>query len=380
MNQQTMEGYLILYKDILKQVKEEVNKLTIKQEELNQNEENILTIKHNTSEILKILQESHAQSKNNSTNIEQTIKSLTKTINIHHNSYVLSLIKINESAIATGDHEGRIRLISIVYDYKQWTMDFQIAAHTSGIKCLLKCNDNILISGSNDGIIKVWRINNKNELSLPATLEGHKDQISQIIPITNSVIASSSQDWSIIIWNVHSYQLIHKIKENFIVFSLLKLKNKDLLVSAGSGNEISFWNTLTFNKENSVKCCSVWSRHGLIELPNQFIAVNGGLSDSIDIIDTDNYNVYKKIKCEDFIVSSSNSVYFSALNLLTNGTWIYAHEMKFCQVSFKEWDVVFKKEMKDEFSGNAIINMCDGKYIIATNCIKGVSVFKVEFK
>ena len=68
------------------------------------------------------------------------------------------------------------------------------------------------------------------------------------------------------------------------------------------------------------------------------------------------------------------------MNLLMNGTGIYSHEMKFCQVSFKEWDVIFKKEMKDEFSGNAIINLCDGKYIIATNCIKGVSVFEVEFK
>ena len=54
MNQQT--NYLECFKGILKQVQDEVKRLYSKQEELNRREQNILTIKDNTTQILKLLQ------------------------------------------------------------------------------------------------------------------------------------------------------------------------------------------------------------------------------------------------------------------------------------------------------------------------------------
>ena len=45
MNQLQLEEYLWVYKEILKQMKDEVNKLYSKQEELKYTEENIIKIK-----------------------------------------------------------------------------------------------------------------------------------------------------------------------------------------------------------------------------------------------------------------------------------------------------------------------------------------------
>ena len=56
MDEQAMNTYLELYVGVLKQVRAEVKTLYAKQEEINKREKDILTIKENTAEILKLLQ------------------------------------------------------------------------------------------------------------------------------------------------------------------------------------------------------------------------------------------------------------------------------------------------------------------------------------
>ena len=124
MNLQQMDKYLDNFKEILKQVKDEVKKLHCKQEELNRREQNILTIKDNTTQILKILLEQQqalkkieelkqvstiieeqqqqepqtsVESKKQEqlqeppTPIERKIQSLNKAKEIKHKSYVYSI-------------------------------------------------------------------------------------------------------------------------------------------------------------------------------------------------------------------------------------------------------------------------------------------------
>ena len=79
------------------------------------------------------------------------------------------------------------------------------------------------------------------------------------------IIASGSRDKTIRIWNVNINKGIQTLKEDFMVFSLLKLKNKNEMVAGGHGtNSVSFWNTKTFKKEHTVACCECLSLIGLI--------------------------------------------------------------------------------------------------------------------
>ena len=366
MNKQQLEEYLQLYKEILKQVKDEVNKLYSKQEKLKYAEENIIKIRENTTQILNILLGTQ----------ERSINSLNKIMEIKHKANVSSALELNDLRIATGDANGNISLFSIDYETKQYNMNTEHKGHNAGVTSLCELSGNRLISSSPDKIIKVWKIN--DTLSLLNTLEGHNAPVNQVIPLSTNVIASAgSYDVTIQIWDVNEYKQLHILKEDFSVCSLLKLKNKKVMVSGGYEKRISFWNTKTFIKEHSIECCHCWSWNGLIELPNHYIAVNGGEATTIDIIDTERYKLFKRIECNDYIIKGGDVV--SSLHMLNNGTFIYSHIGRFCQISSNDYNILFKTKMGDEFRGDTIISSSYGKYILTSNKKKGISIFRVEF-
>ena len=224
-----------------------------------------------------------------------------------------------------------------------------------------------------DHALKVWNFSND-------TLT-HKDVVRQVISLTKDIIASAgSTDKTIKIWDVNKYKEIQTLREDFWVFSLLKLKNKNEMVAGGRGwnkKSVSFWNTITFKKEHTVECCECYSYNGLIELPNGCVAVSGGESSTIDVIDTKTYQRIKQMQCGGYIGSGGGS--WSSLHLLSNGTFIYSHEGCFCQISSTTYEVLYKDKKEKEFEGWTMTSTSNGKYIIADNYNYGVSIFKVDY-
>ena len=368
MDQQQLNKYLQLYNNILKQVISEVNKLYSKQEEIIKREQNILEIKDNTIQILELLKEQKNRA------IQRNIRSLNKVMELDHKSTVLSVLELKDLRLATGDFNGYIRLFSIDYEQQQWIKANEHKGHNDGITSLCELSGNKLISSSDDNTLKLWNLN-YNTISLIKTLNGN-DWMYQVIPLTNNIIASGSKDKTIKIWELNSFREIRSLQEDFEVFSLLKLRNKNIMVSAGWGKSISFWNINTFTKEHSVTCCGCFSLNGLIELPNHCVAVSGGGASTIDIIDTNNYQRIKQIQCKDYIVSSLD---FSSIHLLKDGTFIYSHEGRFCQISSTTYEIIVKIQKEDEFVGSVITSSSNGKFVIANNNKYGISIFKVGY-
>ena len=87
---------------------------------------------------------------------------------------------------------------------------------------------------------------------------------------------------------------------------------------------------------------------------NHCVAVSGGESSTIDVIDTETYRNIKQIKCEGYIDIELG--YYSSLHLLSNGTFIYSHEGCFCQISSITYEVLYKDKMEKEFKGIAMIS------------------------
>jgi WD40 repeat protein len=265
--------------------------------------------------------------------MNQNIQSLTKIMDIKHKANIFSIIELNDLRIATGDSIGYISLFSIDYEKEQWTKLREHQGHNKCITSLCELNENRLVSSSWDKTLKVWNINN-NSIILLKKLKGHGNYVNQVISFTNNIIASGSYDKTIKVWDVNANGELRSLEENFKVCSLLKLNNKEIMASSGYGNSISFWNTQTYTKEHSVTCCDCNSFSGIIELPDtHYIAVSGGCSSSIDIIDTENYQLVKQIECKDYII---NNGYCSSLHLLNNGTFVYSRNGSFCQISSAE--------------------------------------------
>ena len=371
MNQQTLDMYLERFKGILKKVQNEVKKLKSKEEELNRREQDIRTIKENTTQILQLLQGRTTTT----TNIERKIQSLNKTKEIEHSSSVYSITELSNARMATGDWNGYIRLFAVDAENGQWTTKKEEKGHDRIINSLCELSRNRLVSSSSDNTLKVWDIS-KDTLTPIKTLQGHNDIVHQVIPLTMDIIASGSWDRTIKIWDVTAYKEVQTLGEDFDVCSLLKLKNKNEMVAGGTGkNIVSFWNTITFTKEHTVECCDCLSYNGLIELPNGCVAVSGGSSSTIDVIDTKTYQRVKQIQCEGYIGSSGGC---SSLHLLSNGTFIYSHRGCFCQISSTTYEVLYKDKKEKEF-GEAMTSTSNGKYIIAHNYNCGVSIFKIEY-
>ena len=383
MNPEKTDYFLNLYNNILDKYNIEVRKLQVKQEEYNKREQDILTIKENTNQILKLLQEQQRKEekkvgianieikKQEEPIIETKIQSLKKATEIEHKSDVWSITELSDLRIATGDDKGYITLFTIDYEKERWTKLNEELGHDNGVNSLCELSRNKLVSsGSFDYSIKVWDISN-DTFRLIKTLDEHSDNVCQVIPFTKDIIASGSQDQTIKIWNVNAEQEdIKTLKEDFPVCSILKLRNKDEMVAGGRGETVSFWNTITFEKVRTVECCDC---ENLIELHNHYVAVSGASSPAIDIIDPENYRAIKRIEYRGYIGSGG------LLHLLNNGTFIYSNEGCFCQISSTTYEVLLPIKMEKEFLGFSIASSSNGEYIIADNWNKGISIFKVSY-
>lgn len=291
---------------------------------------------------------------------------------------VWSMLELSDSRIAIGGdwHDGSIRIYSINFEFKLWHKDIDEKAHNEGVPSLCELEDNRLISASHDATIKIWYFS-ETELIHLKTLYEHSDSVFKIIHLSKDRLASGSADHNIKIWNNSDpYKEIISLEVGFDVYSLLQLKGREMLVNGGLSDEIIFWNLITFTKESSVKCCGANSINGLIELNNHLIAVNGWSSSSIDIIDSKRYEIVKHIKDLNYIVSQ---IHFpSTLCLVNENIFIYIRNGCFCEISIKDYKIVYKTLNKEEFKGNAMIVNENAKYFLIPNFQFGISVFETN--
>ena len=140
MDQQTMDVHLKLYQNILNKYSDEIQKLQSKQERLDIIEQDILSIKDNTTQILQLLKEQQ----------EKKIQSLDKIKEIEHKDDVQSITELSDLRIVTGDKDGNIALFAIDDEKEQWTKIKEEKGHDDGIYSLCKVSGNRLVSSSWD--------------------------------------------------------------------------------------------------------------------------------------------------------------------------------------------------------------------------------------
>ena len=78
-----------------------------------------------------------------------------------------------------------------------------LRGHTDAILTLITMNEDILVSGSLDKTIKIWK-----NYQVAYTLNGHSDFVWTLVGLSNELLASGSNDNTIKIWNITNGKLI----------------------------------------------------------------------------------------------------------------------------------------------------------------------------
>ena len=101
--------------------------------------------------------------------------------------------------------------------------------HSNTVSCLAILNDGRLVSGSLDNNIIIY---NRETYQPDIIIKEHKSPIYHITQLSNGILASCSQDQTMILYNINgnnyeNFQTLNEHKEE--VFKIIELKNKNLV-------------------------------------------------------------------------------------------------------------------------------------------------------
>ena len=126
--------------------------------------------------------------------IEPKLFVLSETLT-GHSGKITCLIELENTQIVTGSNNGEIKI---------WNLQFMFCDKTiktdGQILCLLEFKSNILFTGGSTNDIKVWDITNlSNELIY--AFKGHNYWVTSLVKCDENIFASSSNDGDIRIWD-----------------------------------------------------------------------------------------------------------------------------------------------------------------------------------
>lgn len=196
---------------------------------------------------------------------------------------------------------------------------------------------NRIISCSGDRTITIWTITQTSYQCDYRIQRAHNEWIYKVIPLTNNEIASCSADLTIKIWNSNTSSLITILKgHTHIVKSIIKLKNKKILVSVSKDDTLRKWNLSSYKCVTIIQNVNCFSCNGLLEFDINKVIVGGKYK--ITMVNLD----------KDFIeqvYSSVNLEYFNSFMILRDGNILCGGENGMtCIYNIKTNTASFKKD------------------------------------
>ena len=303
----------------------------------------------------------------NNTNIELILNKtfeisqlkLIKSINV--NNFVYSISIFPSGNIISVSSDQSIKIFDINYNLIQNITN----AHNNCIIYVDVKDENNFVTCSWDKNIKTW-IKNKNRFIINKIIKNaHKDGINKVIYYLNENLISCSHDNTIKIWEKikNNYQLITILNHSYWVFSILLLKNKNILISSGlDGTKL--WNLNNFELIfylSEVKC---YSWNGLSEIDNDRIII--GSSDSLKIISLLEKKVIKEIniglKCPGIRTIKKKEIFLVGgwskdLMIYKSEDYKCIHTIKLAHNNCIKGFIELKNDLIASYSGDGIIKI-----------------------
>lgn len=145
-----------------------------------------------------------------------------------HGFYLVKSFETHLTFVS-GDSLGYLHF----WDVSNKKVFLKLKEHSNTVKCILKFNDDILITGSYDNTIVIWNLINFKKIH---KLEGHKEFVRALIKINDFKFASGANDHTIKIWNIDGECLKTYYGSSCFVLCFLNLIDNLFMTGTGDGN------------------------------------------------------------------------------------------------------------------------------------------------
>lgn len=155
-----------------------------------------------------------------------------------HRGYVWTLAALDDRHFASGGRDCKIRLWN-----DEGTCTGELAGHTQSVLGLARSGDEQLASVSRDRTLRIWNL--KTRQCVRTTL-AHDAAVLTVAAIGNGRVATGSADHRIKVWNAAGEQLASMPAHTGWVWKVVRLTDS-LMASASEDGSVKLWSTETFD-------------------------------------------------------------------------------------------------------------------------------------
>ena len=227
-----------------------------------------------------------------------------------HTKAVSSLLLLKDNRISSCSYENSI---SIFDPANNFNCDMTLLGHNDLIFSLCQLDDSRLVSCSHDCEIKIWDISNNSYQCAVTIKKAHDAHIFKVISLPNNKFASCSRDCAIKIWDMNASDVtvpIGVINKAHVddIYSLLYMREKDVLVSSSDNTALRVWNL----KNYKILMCQCSGKNSLYQLNEVRVIVGGWttvqiwnivtMENEFEINDKNVYFIYCFMKLKEKII------------------------------------------------------------------------------
>ena len=178
-------------------------------------------------------------------------------ITINTGNYVDSLkLLSNGFYLAAGFSDGQINIYNININ---GSLVSTLSGHKIGVVDFTLINSNLLASSSQDKTVRIWNLTTNTNKFI---FNGHTDQVYGLKLVSSDTLASGSFDFTVKLWNTTSETLIRTLSShtNWILLSVDMLISNQILVSGSNDTTIKTWNISTGKVLNTINTgLNIWT-------------------------------------------------------------------------------------------------------------------------
>ena len=159
-----------------------------------------------------------------------------RELRISHSDYVVCLVVINETTIATGSYDNTIKIWDLYTDKEIKTLK----GHTDNVNCMTVKDEKTIISGGSDRTIIIWDLTTQEGQIIHTS---HWNWITSLVFIEPDRIVSGDPKGKIFLSD--TVKEIKQMKRHIGTVNCLEKLNEKMVLSGSDDGSIYMWDGIT---------------------------------------------------------------------------------------------------------------------------------------